>query len=86
MPRSRWIGLALAAVAAFVAGWLLRTREPAVETVPDDRSIRRLSYDNDLEFEPSLSPDGNYIVYTTNRHGNLDLEMMPLGGAATSTS
>jgi serine/threonine protein kinase len=84
MPRSRWIGLALAAVAAFVAGWLLRAPEPTVGIVPDDRSIRRLSYNDHLEFAPSLSPDGNYVVYTTNQNGNLDLEVMPLGGGSVN--
>jgi len=76
----RWLALAVIGILAFTAGWFLRPSAPETETLAADRSIRRLTFEPGLEQEPTLSPDGNYVAYTTDRAGNLDIEILPLGG------
>ena len=80
---ARWIlpAAAAAVVLAFAAGYL--ARRPA--TVPasgveGDAFVRQLTFEPGLEAEPSFSPDGNYVAYTTNDQGSLDVVVMPLGG------
>ncbi len=72
--------LALAA-GAFVVGWALQ-RAPAAPDPPvaDDASVRQLTFEPGLEAEPSFSPDGNYLAYTTNDRGSLDIAILPLAG------
>ena len=76
----RFVLPGLVAVAALVAGWILRSSAPDTAPIGADRSIRRLTFDAGLEQEPALSPDGNYVAYSTEREGNLDIEILPLGG------
>jgi len=76
----RWIALAVIGVLLFAAGWMLRSSAPETGSFAADRSIRRLTFEPGLEQEPTLSPDGNYVAYTTDRAGNLDIEILPLTG------
>jgi Tol biopolymer transport system component/serine/threonine protein kinase len=75
----RWVVLAVVGVLLFAAGWLLKPSNPVTGAIPSDRSVRRLTFESGLEQEPTLSPDGNYVAYTTDRAGNLDIEILPLG-------
>ena len=77
---ARWVTLAVAGVLLFAAGWLLRPSAPSTQALDSDRSVRRLTFEDGLEQEPVLSPDGNYVAYTTDRAGNLDIEILPIGG------
>ena len=80
-PR-RLVPSALAAAAlAFAAGYALR-RPPPVQPPPvaPDTTLRQLTFEPGLEAEPSFSPDGNYVAYTTNDQGSLDVVVMPIGG------
>jgi Tol biopolymer transport system component len=82
--RSRALGAVLAltlSAAAFVFGWFLH-RPPAkpVPAVADDAVVRKVTFEPGLEAEPSFSPDGNYVAYTTNARGSLDIAVLPVAG------
>ena len=51
--------------------------DPVIELV---KPISQLTHGAGLEMEPSLSPDGNYLAYTTDDRGNLDVVVLPLAG------
>ena len=70
-----------AAALAFAAGYALRRpAAPPVPLVGPDTVVRQLTFDPGLEAEPSFSPDGNYVAYTTNDRGSLDIVVMPVAG------
>jgi Tol biopolymer transport system component len=80
---SRWlVPAALAAAAlAFAAGWALRRPVPPPERlVGPGTVVRQLTFDPGLETEPSLSPDGNSVAYTTDERGSLDILVAPVAG------
>ncbi len=77
---TRWAVPAVVGALLFAAGWLLRAPGPRVEPDAPEFTIRRLTFEPGLEQEPTLSPDGNYVAYTTDRAGNLDIEILPLAG------
>ena len=83
VPRGRWrpaAGIAIATI-AFAAGFALRRPAPAAAPlVGADTVVRQLTFDPGLEAEPSFSPDGNYLAYTTNDRGSLDIAIMPIAG------
>lgn len=47
---------------------------------PDGSGIRRLTFNTAYEAETSFSPDGRWILYTSNVDGNLELYRMTLDG------
>jgi Tol biopolymer transport system component len=51
-----------------------------VEAPVGDKIINRVTSLPGLEDEPTWSPDGKYLAYTSNDKGNLDVMVMPLGG------
>ena len=76
----RWIGLVGVALLTFGAGWFLSPSDDRTRGINPDARIRSLTFDEGLEHEPELSPDGNYVAYTTDAAGNLDIEILPLQG------
>jgi serine/threonine-protein kinase len=71
----------LGAALAAVAGYALRGPAPAaVPLVGTSTTARQLTFEPGLEAEPSISPDGNYVAYTSNERGTLDVVVMPLMG------
>ncbi len=81
--RATIVALVLGA-GLFAAGWLLRPSPPPLDGIPSDASIRRLTFATGLEHAPALSPDGNYVAYTTDAGGNLDIEVLPLAGGSVT--
>jgi serine/threonine-protein kinase len=83
--RGRW-GLAAAvalAVLAFAVGFALRRpAPPPAPLVGPDTVVRQLTFEPGLETEPSFSPDGNYVAYTTDGQGSLDIVVVPVAGGA----
>ncbi|MFI4946298.1 MAG: protein kinase, partial [Burkholderiales bacterium] len=79
--KALWPALVFAAALAFAAGYLLR-RAPATapEAIGSDTTVRQLTFEPGLEAEPSFSPDGNYLAYTTNDRGSLDVVVLPVDG------
>jgi Tol biopolymer transport system component len=43
-----------------------------------DKSGRRLTSDSNLDYDPSISPDGRWLVFTSERHGNPDLYVLDM--------
>jgi serine/threonine-protein kinase len=80
--RARWIlAAAAAAILAFAAGYLARQPPAVPAPAVDERAfVRQLTFEPGLEAEPAFSPDGNYVAYTTNDQGSLDVVVMPVGG------
>ena len=79
--KALWPALVLAAALAFAAGYLLRRAPaPAPEAIGSDTTVRQLTFEPGLEAEPSFSPDGNYLAYTTNDRGSLDVVVLPVDG------
>jgi len=47
---------------------------------PVQRALTQLTFEPGLEAEPTWSPDGRFIAYASNRSGNSDIWVQPLGG------
>ena len=79
--RRRW--LLPAAIAALVlvglADAALRWRG-ARSSPSGPSTLRRVTFAPGLEDEPSFSPDGKFLAYTTDERGNLDVVVQPLAG------
>lgn len=43
------------------------------------RKLWQLTFDNGLESEPTWSPDGRFLAYSSNRNGNFDIWVQPAG-------
>jgi serine/threonine protein kinase len=43
------------------------------------RALSRLTYDPGLQSEPTWSPDGRFIAYSSDRSGNFDIWIKPVG-------
>jgi serine/threonine-protein kinase len=81
--RPRWLvpSAVAAAALAFAAGYAARRPKPVPPPAVDtDTAVRQLTFEPGLEAEPSFSPDGNYVAYTSNDQGSLDVVVMPIGG------
>jgi serine/threonine-protein kinase len=85
--RLSWIwaaGIGLAAgVLAFLLGQRLFTAPPPSSSgLNPDVTVRQLTFHAGLQNEPAISPDGNYVAYTSNENGNPDIVVLPLTGGA----
>ena len=77
----RWMsvlgGSLLAVVAVTIVGRLVtgidRAPETRAEPVPDLRPIKRITALPGLDVEPSLSPDGSWVAYSSMRDGDFDV-------------
>ena len=80
--RASWLAVAaIAGALSFAAGYLLRPVENVLPRgIEPDARLRHLTFEPGLEQEPTLSPDGNYVAYTTDDRGNLDIVVLPLAG------
>jgi len=78
----RWIAGAVVAALAMLAGigYIVISRILAPRTpVPVSRNLSRLTYDPGLQSEPTWSPDGRFIAYSSDRAGNFDIWVKPAG-------
>jgi Tol biopolymer transport system component len=80
----RWWRAAIIAASAAVAllavagvAWMFWpvTRPTQQPPIP-----RRLTFDPGLQTDPTFSPDGRYIAYSSNKSGNFDIYMQPVAG------
>jgi serine/threonine protein kinase/Tol biopolymer transport system component len=76
--RLRWVGLALLAVLAGLAGglWLRSSRQGPVPA-----TFTRITQEEGAELYPSLSPDGAFFVYVQRSGGDLDIFLRRIGGS-----
>src|SRR5262249_24780698 len=81
VSHRRWAIIALAALTALVIAIpaiFLINRRLQVEAPPaPPRKLWQLTFDPGLESEPSWSPDGRMIAYSSDRSGNLDIWVRP---------
>ncbi len=69
------IGLVCAAYGAY-----LIYRGHQTSQRPPQRSLARLTFDPGLQGNPTWSPDGRFIAYDSDRGGNFDIWVRPVGG------
>jgi len=62
------LGLVLLLAAAAIGWWLLRTK-----ATPVSYEMERLTFDGAAALSPAISPDGNLIVYASDRTGSFSL-------------
>jgi hypothetical protein len=86
-PLRKWWALATAAgvpvvlLAAAIALNLAGLRDRLLpKPAPVQRALTQLPFEPGLEAEPTWSPDGRFIAYASNRSGNSDIWVQPLGG------
>src|SRR5580765_1207402 len=68
--------VALVAVLAAGAGWMLRGRSAPSQPrahAPVPRALTRLTFDGGLQTDVTWSPDGRSIAYTSDKSGNFDI-------------
>ncbi|MHC5212558.1 MAG: protein kinase domain-containing protein [Planctomycetota bacterium] len=75
-----WVAAAAVAALAFTVGRLTTGAPPERAGIRSDASLLRVTFEPGLEDEPTLSPDGNYVAYTSDAAGNLDIVVQPLRG------
>jgi Tol biopolymer transport system component len=64
-----------------VVGCLLISQGSAPRRLsPPSRNLSRLTYDPGLQCEPTWSPDGRFIAYSSDRAGNFDIWVKPWEG------
>src|SRR5215475_5889592 len=83
VPHKRWVIIALAALAALatavLAVALISRKSQDDPPAPQQRKLWQLTFDPGLESEPSWSPDGRMIAYSSDRSGNFDIWVRPVG-------
>lgn len=77
--RQGWL-VALCLLGVVVTGlviYFVRSGSPTAP--PPNRKLRQLTFNPGLESEPTWSPDGNLIAYSSDRGGNFDIWVQPVG-------
>src|SRR6185503_12403675 len=82
--RRRKRTIAISAVAVIViaiigAVVLLSWQRSQVGQTPSLRTLARLTFDPGLQSEPTWSPDGKFIAYSSDQSGNFDIWIKPIG-------
>lgn len=67
----------LGVIATGLALYFVRSGVPSAP--PPSRKLRQLTFHPGLESEPTWSPDGNLLAYSSDRGGNFDLWVQPVG-------
>ena len=74
-----WTAAAIVVLA--VGGYLILNQDRAPqESSRSETNITKVTFRSGLEDEPSLSPDGKFVAYTTDERGKLDIAVLPLSG------
>jgi Tol biopolymer transport system component len=69
------VGIAAAAYFAYVAR---RAAPPAQSASP--RTLSRVTFDDGLQTQPTWSPDGRFIAYSSDKSGNVDIWVQAVAG------
>ena len=71
----------LAGVAVGVWSWRSQRADGRHSTAaPVQRNLTRLTFGSGLQSDPTFSPDGRFIAYSSDRSGNLDIWVQPVTG------
>jgi hypothetical protein len=76
---SRWVAIALVALASALAGWSVRRLEPARDNPLSNATFTRLTNFEGDEAEAALSPDGRFARFLSDREGPLDVWLTQVG-------
>jgi serine/threonine protein kinase/sugar lactone lactonase YvrE len=84
IKRHKTAAMILAALVVMLAGVAYvaheMTQRPGSNPQPPQRSLSRLTFDAGLQSEPTWSPDGRFIAYSSDRSGNFDIWVQAVGG------
>ena len=72
--------IAVCILALIAVVWLFVIDREPVQERRGQAMLSKLTSKPGLEDEPSWSPDGKFIAYTTDERGNLDIVVQPVGG------
>ncbi len=83
--RMAWVALAAAAAIAAGSGWWIRGWMTADAPQAPRHTLTQLTFDGGLTYQPTISPDGKFIAYSSDRsgEGNLDLWVQQVGGGGS---
>jgi Tol biopolymer transport system component len=74
------IALLLATVGVAYVAYLMMNQRRVASKKPPQRSLSRLTFDAGLQSDPTWSPDGRLIAYSSDKSGNFDIWVQPVGG------
>jgi Tol biopolymer transport system component/DNA-binding winged helix-turn-helix (wHTH) protein len=83
--RARYVKVVLAAltivfvVGLFATAYLVNARWSRPTGPSPKRKLWQLTFEPGLESEPSWSPDGRFIAYSSDQSGNFDIWVRPVG-------
>ena len=87
LARHKFAAALVACVLALIAGgwwWAVRGRPishaVAPNTAPVQRTLTRLTFGSGLQTDVTWSPDGRFIAYASDKTGNFDIWVQPVGG------
>jgi Tol biopolymer transport system component/DNA-binding winged helix-turn-helix (wHTH) protein len=72
--------VALAAGVVLLSGGLWVLRRHGSQTPPPQRTLTRVTFDEGLQYQPTWSPDGRYIAYSSDRGGKFDIWVQQVSG------
>jgi tricorn protease-like protein len=75
------VWLAAAAIAVAIAGAAAWFGLGHSEISPTAERMTRLTFEPGLQTDPSLSPDGTFVAYSSNQKGNFDIYIRPVADA-----
>jgi Tol biopolymer transport system component/DNA-binding winged helix-turn-helix (wHTH) protein len=70
----------LGTVMVLVAGGLWIYKRSETPGPPRQRTLTRITFDDGLQSEPTWSPDGRYIAYSSDRGGKFDIWVQQVSG------
>ena len=70
----------LGTVMVLVAGGLWIYKRSETPGPPPQRTLTRITFDDGLQSEPTWSPDGRYIAYSSDRGGKFDIWVQQVSG------
>jgi Tol biopolymer transport system component/DNA-binding winged helix-turn-helix (wHTH) protein len=79
--RARWLqplaAVGITSMAVVALTWLFASPGAASD---GERRLQQLTSASGLEVEPTWSPDGRFVAYSSNRSGNFDIWVQPVMG------
>ena len=84
-PWSRWASIVLIALASALAGWSVRRLSPVPDNPLSNATFTRLTNFEGDEAQPTLSPDGKFAAFLSDRDGPLDVWLTQVGSGRFSS-
>ena len=78
-PWTRWAAIIVVALASAVAGWSLRRPNPVPDNPLSNATFTRLTNFEGDEAQATLSPDGKFAAFLSDRDGPLDVWLTQVG-------